>query len=61
MSIQKISNEFAKILDKAVISELMKEYEITKRFHYLKDWEKSILHAGKFSEITLARILWINR
>ena len=56
MSVQRISNEFAKIIDRKLIAELMKEYSMTKRFHYLEDWEKSILHAGKFSEITLAVI-----
>jgi hypothetical protein len=56
MSVQRISNEFAKIIDRKLIAELMKEYSMTKRFHYLEDWEKSILHAGKFSEITLAII-----
>jgi len=54
MSIREISDEFAKAIDRGLIAELMKEYRMTKRFHYLGDWEKSILHASKFSEIALA-------
>jgi len=54
MAIREVSDGFAKVIDKGLIAELMKEYSITKRFHYLEDWEKSILHASKFSEIALA-------
>jgi hypothetical protein len=54
MSIREISDRFAKVIDRRLIVELMKEYHMTKRFNYLGDWEKSILHASKFSEIALA-------
>jgi len=54
ISIREISDKFARVIDRGLTAELMKEYCMTKRFHYLGDWEKSILHASKFSEIALA-------
>lgn len=54
LSVQQISDGLSKRIDRMLIIELLKEYELAKRFHYLQDWEKSILHASKFSEITLA-------
>ncbi|TET26555.1 MAG: hypothetical protein E3J73_04320 [Candidatus Bathyarchaeum sp.] len=56
MSIKDISDKLSKKIDKRLTAELLKEYRMTKRHHYLEDWEKSILHAGKFSEVTLAVI-----
>lgn len=54
LSVQQISDGLSKSIDKTLIIELLKEYRLAKRSHYLQDWEKSILHASKFSEITLA-------
>ena len=56
MSIREIADRLAKVIDRGLVAELIKEYRMTKRFHYLGDWEKSILHASKFSEVTLAVI-----
>lgn len=54
MSIKGVYKNFSKVIDVKLSNELLKEYDLTKRFHFLEDWEKSILHAGKFSEVTMA-------
>lgn len=54
MSTQRISASLSKKIDEKLLSELLKEYDSTKRYHFLEDWEKSILHASKFSELSLA-------
>jgi len=56
MSMKNISEEISKVIDKDLSNELLKEYDLARRFHFLEDWEKSILHASKFSELTLAVI-----
>lgn len=53
MSTKKILNDLSKAIDERLLSELLKEYDFAKRFHFLEDWEKSILHASKFSELAL--------
>lgn len=53
MSIQEISNRLSKRINGKLVAELIKEYNIAKRFHFLEDWEKAILHASKFSEVVL--------
>jgi len=54
LSIQEISNKLSKRINGKLVAELIKEYNIAKRFHFLEDWEKAILHASKFSEVALA-------
>lgn len=54
MSEETIINQLSKTVNKDVLRELLKEYDLAKRAHYVEDWEKSILHASKFSEICLA-------
>src|SRR4030042_6741579 len=54
MSKKKICNELSKVIDGELVQELLKEYDLAKRSHFLEDWEKTILHAGKFSEMSLA-------
>jgi len=54
MSRQTITHELSKVINEDLIIELLKEYDAAKRAHFLEDWEKSILHASKFSELSLA-------
>lgn len=54
MSRQIITHELSKVISEDLIIELLREYDTAKRAHFLQDWEKSILHAGKFSELSLA-------
>jgi hypothetical protein len=54
MSSKTILANLSSVMDQKLLEELLKEYDITKRFHFLEDWEKSVLHSGKFSEITMA-------
>jgi hypothetical protein len=54
MSTKMILVRLASIMDPKLLEDLLKEYGLVKKFHFLEDWEKSILHAGKFSELTLA-------
>lgn len=56
MSKEKIFIALSKEISPEVLTELISEYDIAKRAHYIGDWEKSILHCGKFSEISLAAI-----
>lgn len=53
MSIKEIIGNLSRTIDEKLLNELLKEYEWAKRFHFLEDSEKSILHASKFSEVTL--------
>jgi len=54
MSSKMILVRLTSIIDPKLLEELLKEYDMVKKSHFLEDWEKSILHAAKFSELTLA-------
>jgi hypothetical protein len=54
VSTKKIYDNFSQVIDNKLLEEILKEYDLTKRFHFLEDWEKAILHASKFSELALA-------
>jgi hypothetical protein len=54
MSFKIVFDKFSKVIDKTLLHELLKEYDQAKKFNFLEDWEKSILHASEFSEMTLA-------
>lgn len=54
MSIKMSVGKLSSVIDKKLLEELLKEYDIAKRFHFLEDWEKSVLHSGKFSELIMA-------
>lgn len=54
MSIKKVFDKLSRVINEKLLAELLKEYELTKRYHFLEDWEQSILHASKFSEAALA-------
>jgi len=56
MSSKQTLDKLSSVISPKLLSELLKEYDMTKRFHFLEDWEKSILHASKFSELSLAVI-----
>lgn len=56
-SYQKLVEQLiAQNIDKTIVNELIKEYRETKRQYRFEDYEKTILHAGKFVELTLAFI-----
>lgn len=54
MSTKVTLGKLSSVIDMKLLEELLKEYDIVKRFHFLEDWEKSVLHSGKFSELILA-------
>jgi hypothetical protein len=54
MSTKMTIAHISSVIDKKLLEELLKEYDMTKRFHFLEDWEKSVLHSGKFSELIMA-------
>jgi len=56
MSTKDIIEEISKVADRQLTLELLREYDLAKRSHFLEDWEKAILHAGKFTELVLATI-----
>lgn len=56
MSNKMILDKLSKVVADKLLNELLQEYDMAKKFHFLEDWEKSILHASKFSELTLAVI-----
>jgi len=56
LSSQDLEKKLAKVVDNKLATELLKEYTLAKRYNFLGDWEKSILHAAKFAELSLATV-----
>ena len=54
--VEEINKQLSSKIDKSIVTELLKEYVETKKSWFLNDPEKTILHAGKFSEMTMVAI-----
>lgn len=54
VSQKSIIDSLCNIISKKLLNELLGEYNTAKRSHFLEDWEKSVLHASKFAEVSLA-------
>ena len=56
-STQKLISVLANKIDPSLLRELLSEYREAKEGNWLQDWEKSILHAARFSELVMAAII----
>lgn len=54
LSIEKIKSLLENVFDKKVVETLLSEFLAIRKYYLLENWQQTILHAGRFAEVSIA-------